>query len=88
MCFKESRFPDCSKVLSVVAVLKNVSESSVTKSYRPVSLLSVVTKIFAKNESNRHVDHLKEYGFFSNFQSGFRSSRSTADNFKYKRITS
>ena len=47
--------------------------------YRPVSLLSVVSKVFEKLARNRIVDHLEECGIFSNFQYGFRSSRSTAD---------
>ena len=50
-----------------------------TKNYRPVSLLSVVNKIFKKLVNNRIVDHLEKSGFFSDFQYGFRSSRSTAD---------
>ena len=41
---KESCFPDCWKVSSVVLVLKNVGERPTAKNYRPVSLLSVVSK--------------------------------------------
>ena len=41
-CLKESCFPDCSKVSLVVRVFKNVRERPTAKSYRPVSLLSVV----------------------------------------------
>ena len=47
-CLKESCFPDCWKVLSVVPVLKNVVEWSTAKNYRPVSHLSVVSKAFEK----------------------------------------
>ena len=57
-CLQESCFPDCWKVLSVVTVFKNVRERSVTKNYRPVSLLSVVSKVSGKRVSNRIVDHL------------------------------
>ena len=70
-CLKESCFPDCWKVSSVVPVFKNVGERSTAKNYRPVSLLSVVSKVFEKLVNNRIVDHLEKYGF--------RSSRSTAD---------
>ena len=45
MCLKESSFPDCWKVSSVVPVFKNVEERSTAKNYHPVSLLSVVSKI-------------------------------------------
>ena len=41
-CLKESCFPDCWKISSVVPVFKNVGERSTAKNYHPVSLLSVV----------------------------------------------
>ena len=58
-CLKESCFPDCCKVSSVVPVFKNVGERSTAKNYRPVSLLSVVSKVFEKLVNNRIVDHLE-----------------------------
>ena len=78
-CLKESCFPDCWKVSLVVPVFKNVGERSTAKNYCPVSLLSVVSKVFEKLVNNRILDHLEEFGLFSDFQYGFRSSRSTAD---------
>ena len=54
-------------------------ERSAAKNYNPVSLLSVVSKVFEKLVNNRIVDHLEICGLFSDFQYGFRSSRSTAD---------
>ena len=78
-CLKESCFPDCWKVSSVVPVFKNVGEKSTARNYRPVSLLSVVSKVFEKLINNRIVDHLEKCGLFSDFQYGFRSSPSTAD---------
>ena len=63
----------------MVPVFKNVGERSTAKNYRPVSLLSVVGKVFEKLVNNRIVDHLEKCGLFSDFQYGFRSSRSTAD---------
>ena len=78
-CLKESCFPDCWKVSLVVPVFKNVGERSTAKNYRPVSLLSVVSKVFEKLVNNRIVDHLEKCGLFSDFQYGFRSSQSTAD---------
>ena len=60
-------------------LFKNVGERSTAKNYRPVSLLSVVSKVFEKLVNNRIVDHLEKCGFFSDFQYDFRSSRSTAD---------
>ena len=63
----------------MVPVFNNVGERSTTKSNCPVSLLSVVSKAFEKLKNNRIVDHLLQCCLFSDFQYGFRSSRSTAD---------
>ena len=63
-CLKESCFPDCWKVSSVVPVFKNVGERSTAKNYHPVSLLFVVSKVFEKLAKNRIVDHLEKCGFF------------------------
>ena len=78
-CLKESCFPDCWKVSSVVPVFKNVGERSTAKNYHPVSLLSVVSKVFEKLVDNRMVDHLEKCGLFSDFRYGFRFSQSTVD---------
>ena len=69
---KESWFPDCWKVSSVVLVFKNVWERPTAKNL--VSLLSVVSKVFKKFVNNRIVGHLQKCGPFSDFQYGFRSS--------------
>ena len=41
-CLKESHFPDCWKVSSVLPVFKNVGERSTAKNYCPVSPVSKV----------------------------------------------
>ena len=63
----------------MVPVFKNVGERSTARNYHPVSLLSVVSKIFEKLVNDRIVDHLEKCGLFSDFQYGFRSSWSTVD---------
>ena len=63
-CLKESFFPDCWKVSSVVPISKNVAERSTAKNYRPVSILSVVNKVFEKLVNNRIIDHIEECGLF------------------------
>ena len=70
-CLKKSCFPDSWKISSVVPVLKNVGERSTATNYRPVSLLSVVSKVFEKLVNNRIVDHLEKCGLFSDFQYGY-----------------
>ena len=78
VCLKESCFPDCWKVSVVVYVFKNVAESSTAKTYCPVSLVFVVSKVFEKLVNNRFVNHPDKCGLFSDFQYGFRSSLSPA----------
>ena len=79
ICLKESCFPDCCKVSLVVPVFKNVWERCTARNYRPVRLLSVVSKVFKKLVNNRIIDHLEKCGLFSDFQYGLRSSRSNAN---------
>ena len=55
-CLNVSCFPDYWKVSSVVPVFKNVGERSTAKNYRPVSLLSVVSKLLEKLVNNRIFD--------------------------------
>ena len=56
-----------------------LGERSSAKNNHPVSLLSMVSKVFKKLLNNRIVDHLKKCGLFSDLQYGFRSSWPTAD---------
>ena len=63
-CLKESCFPHCWKVSSVVPVFKNVGERSAAKNYRHVSLLSVISKVFEKLVNNRIVDRLEKCDLF------------------------
>ena len=63
-CLKESCFPNCWKVSLVVPVFKDVGKRSTAKNYRPVSLLSVFSKVLKKIVSNRIVDHLEKCGLF------------------------
>ena len=59
---KESFFLDFWKVTSVVPVFVNVGERSTAKNYRPVSLLSVVSKVFKKLVNNIIANHLEKCG--------------------------
>ena len=51
----------------MVPVFKNVGEKSTAKNCHPVSLLSVITKVFEKLINNRIVDHLEKCALFSDF---------------------
>ena len=60
-CLKGSCFPVFWKVSSVVPVFKNVGARSTAKNHRPVSLFSVLSKIFEKLVNNKIVDHLETF---------------------------
>ena len=51
----------------MVTVLKNVGKRSTDKNYFPLSLLSVVSKVFEKIVNNRIVDHLEKCDLFPDF---------------------
>ena len=63
----------------MVPVFKNVGERSTAKNHRPVSLHSVVSKVFEKLVNDRIVNHLEKFDFFSDFQHSLRSFHSTVD---------
>ena len=63
----------------MATVFKNVGERSTAKNYHPISLLSVISKVFEKLAKNRTDDHLEKCRFFPDSQYVFRSSKSTAD---------
>ena len=48
----------------MVPVFKNLGETSTAENYLPVSLLSVVSKIFENLVNNGIVDHLEKWSFF------------------------
>ena len=64
MFLKESFFPDSWNISSVVSVFKNTGKRYTAKNYCPVSLLSVVSKIFEIFVNRRFVDYLEKYCFF------------------------
>ena len=64
MCLKESYFPDFLKLSPVVPVFKNVGERSTANSQRPLSLLSVVRRVFEKLVNNKLVDLLDKCSLF------------------------
>ena len=73
MCLTECCFPDCWKVSSVFLVFKNNGESSAAKNSHPVSLLSMISKIFELITNNKLVDHLEKNSVFSDVHYRFRS---------------
>lgn len=71
-----SSFPSQWKCARVLPIPK-VNEPTVLKDYRPISILPFLSKAFEKLVKQQLERYLSDGNFLSEFQSGFRSSRST-----------
>ena len=60
-------------------LLKPDKLSSLTTSYRPISLISSVMKLFERVIEQRLRSHSENIGFLNKHQSGFRGTKSTDD---------
>ena len=67
------------KVAVLCMLIKPDKPPSLTTSYRPISLLSAIMKLFERVIEKRLRKHLEDNGFLSKFQSGFRKPKSTND---------
>ena len=72
----QGHFLECWKTSSVVQIPKSASLSKATN-YRPISLLSIVSKMFERHFHQYITNHLNEYHPLSNKQWGFQSGKST-----------
>ena len=60
-------------------LLKPDKLPSLTTSYRPISLMSSIMKLFERVIEQRLCSYLKDIGFINKYQSGFRQNKSTDD---------
>ncbi|KAK4327801.1 hypothetical protein Pmani_001749 [Petrolisthes manimaculis] len=77
-CIQENTWPSIWKEARVVPVHKRKSRTN-PANYRPISLLSVVGKIFERIVVQTLTHHLDDESLLSNQKFGFRSGRSTSD---------
>ena len=71
--------PHVWKMAVLCMLIKPDKPPSQTTSYRPISLLSAIMKLFERVIEKRLRKHLEDNSFFSKCQSGFRKSKSTND---------
>ena len=76
MSFKQGVFPDMMKLAKVIPIFKAGSKLLVTN-YRPISLLSVFSKIFEKLVHQQLYDFLISHAVIYDSQFGFQKGRST-----------
>ena len=60
-------------------LLKPDKLPSLTTSYRPISLMSSIIKLFERVIEQRLCSYPKDIGFINKYQSGFRQAKSTDD---------
>ena len=71
--------PTAWKIATLRMLLKPDKLPSLTTSYRPVSLVSSIMKLFERVIEQRLRSHLEHIGFINKHQSGFRKAKSTDD---------
>ena len=71
--------PTAWKVATLRMLLKPDKLPSLTTSYRPISLISSIMKLFERVIEQRLRSHLEHIGFINKHQSGFRRAKSTDD---------
>ena len=71
--------PTAWKIATLRMLLKLDKLPSLTTSYRPISLISSIMKIFERVIEQRLRSHLEHIGFINKHQSGFRRAKSTDD---------
>ena len=65
------------KISKIIPIFKEKGEKSLTKNYRPISLLSNINKIFEKIMHKRLYEFLEDQGLIFDHQFGFRKHHST-----------
>ena len=71
--------PTAWKIATLRMLLKPDKLLSFTTSYRPISLISSIMKLFERVIEQRLHSHLEQLGFINKHQSGFRRAKSTDD---------
>lgn len=75
--FNLGYFPTVWKCAKIVPVSKPNTDPKLSKNYRPISLLSNISKIFESILLQKINDHISENIILKNYQFGFRSQHST-----------
>lgn len=77
-CFREGTFPSALKKALVIPLYKKGNHNDVA-SYRPISILPIISKIIEKAIKIRITEYFEINNLFNEAQFGFRSCRSTSD---------
>ena len=75
-CIQSGIFPEAYKIAQVIPLFKG-GDNTNPNSYRPISLLPAIGKLFEKLLAKRLIKFLVKYNLFSEHQFGFRAKFST-----------
>ena len=78
-CLLIGYFPKQWKAAKVIMVQKPGKDHTNPKSYRPISLLPAISKIFERILCERLVNFLEENNLLNKYQAGYRKGRSTQE---------
>lgn len=73
----EGKFPNILKIAKIVPVYKNKGDKMLVENYRPISILTILSKILEKAISDRLCKFFMKYNLLSNTQHGFTLGKST-----------
>jgi hypothetical protein len=76
--FKTQSFPSAWKYARVISILKPGKDPAQPASYRPISLIDTIGKVFEKILLRRILTEVSERGLLRDEQFGFRPSHSTS----------
>jgi len=76
-CWELGYFPSCWKLAKVIPILKPGKDPALSTSYRPISLLSALSKLFERCIHVRILEFTDENNILLDEQFGFRKGRST-----------
>lgn len=78
-CISAGVYPDVLKLVKVQPIYKGKGEMHVTKCYRPISLIPVVSKVFERLLSARLMKHFTSNNLLNGQQYAYQPGRSTSD---------
>lgn len=76
LCFEKGIFPKELKISEVRPIYKK-GDKSLPQNYRPIAILSNISKIFEKIIHNRLMHYVERFELLSTHQNGFRKAKST-----------